>query len=137
MGAVPVQLRFTLSPAELLAKLDITADSRISSLKRGIVILVEELSGNFAIDEPFLHQMFQVVANRRRPEAQEMVEVLRETPFPLESFIRRQPRAAVALLDSDLETAVRPGAGKRSGGVSAGAHYLPANKRGPGAWPPG
>ena len=36
-----------------------------------------------------------------------MVEVLRETPFPLEGFIWRQPRAAVALLDSGLETAVR------------------------------
>ena len=107
MESVPSQLRFTLSPAELLAKLDITAESRVSSLKRGIAILVEEPSGNFNIDEPFLHQMFQVVANRRMPEAQEMVEVLRETPFPLEGFIRQQPRAAVALLDSDLETAVR------------------------------
>ena len=107
MEAVPAQLRFTLSPAELLTKLDITAESRVSSLKRGIAILVEEPSGNFNIDEPFLHQMFQVIADRRRPEALEMVEVLRETPFPLEGFIRRQPRAAVALLDSDLETAVR------------------------------
>ena len=106
MDAVPAQLRFTLSPVELLAKLDITAESRVSSLKQGIAMLVEEPSGNFNIDEPFLHQMFQVVANRRRLEAQEMVEVLRETPFPLEGFIRRQPGAAVSLLDSDLETAV-------------------------------
>ena len=107
MEAVPAQLRFTLSPAELLAKLDIAAESQVPSLKRGITILVEESSGNFAIDEPFLHQMFQVVADRRRLEAQEMVEVLRETPFPLEGFIRQQPRAALALLDSDLGIAVR------------------------------
>ena len=106
MEAVPAQLRFTLSPVELLAKLDITAESRVSSLKRGIAMLVEEPSGNFAIDEPFLRQMFQVVAKRRKMEAQDMVEVLRETPFPLEGFIRRQPEAAVSLLDSDLETAV-------------------------------
>ena len=107
MGAVPAQLRFTLSPEELLAKLDIAAESRVSSLKRGIAILTEKSSGNFIIDEPFLHQMFQVVANRRSSDAQEMVEVLRETPFPLEGFIQLQPRAAVSLLESDLETAVR------------------------------
>ena len=107
MESVPAQLRFTLSPTELLAKLDITAESGVSSLKRGIAVLIEQPSGNFTIDEPFLHQMFQVVANRSRPEAQEMMEVLHETPFPLEGFIRRQPLAAVALLDSGLETAVR------------------------------
>ncbi len=86
--------------------LDISAESPVSSLKRGITILVQEPSGNFTIDEPFLHQMFQVVSGRRSQEAKEMVEVFRETPFPLEGFIRQQPRAAVALLDSDLETAV-------------------------------
>ena len=106
MEAVPAQLRFTLSPDELLAKLDITAESRVSSLKRGIAILVAEPSGNFKIDEPFLHQMFRVVAGREEPEAQEMVEVIRVAHFPLENFIRQQPRAAVALLGSDLETAV-------------------------------
>lgn len=106
MEAVPVQLRSTLSPTELLAKLDITVESRPSSLKRGVTILVEEPSGNFNIDEPFLHQMFQVVAERSNLETREMVEVLRETPFPLEAFIRQQPRSAMALLDSNMETAV-------------------------------
>ena len=90
MEAVPAQLRFTLSPDELLAKLDITAESQVSSLILGIAILVEEPSGNFKIDEPFLHQMFRVVAGRGELEAQEMVEVLGETPFPLEGFITQQ-----------------------------------------------
>ena len=35
-----------------------------------------------------------------------MLEVLVEKPFPLEAFIQRQPEAVVALLDSDLDTAV-------------------------------
>lgn len=106
MEAVPAQLRFTLTPAELLSKLDITAASSVTSLKLGIAILVEQPSGNFIIDEPFLHEMFQVVADRSGTEAQQMLEVLVEKPFPLEAFIQRQPEAAVALLDSDLDTAV-------------------------------
>ena len=106
MEAVPAQLRFTLTPLELLSKLDITAVSSVPSLKLGIAILVEQPSGNFIIDEPFLHEMFQVVAGRSGMEAQQMLEVLAETAIPLEAFIQQQPGAAVALLDSDLETAV-------------------------------
>ena len=65
-----------------------------------------------------------------------MVEVLRETPFPLEGFIRQQPRAAVAPPGQRPGGRRQAGTGKRSGGVSAGAHYLPANKRGPGVGRP-
>ena len=106
MEAVPAQLRFTLTPLELLSKLDITAVSSVPSLKLGVAILVEQPSGNFIIDEPFLHEMFRVVAGRSGMEAQQMLEVLIETAFPLEAFIQQQPEAAVALLDSDPETAV-------------------------------
>ncbi|PKB79259.1 MAG: hypothetical protein BZY88_14435, partial [SAR202 cluster bacterium Io17-Chloro-G9] len=107
MEIVPAQLRFTLTPEELLAKLDITAESETSALIPGVTILVEEPSGNFNIDEPFLDRMFQVVAGRGTLEAPQMLEVLRETPFPLEGFILRQPEAAASLLAGDLDIAVR------------------------------
>jgi len=107
MEAVPVQLRFSLTPDELLAKLDVTADAEVSTLKRGITILMEEPSGNFRIDEPFLDRMYEVVADRSRLETRQMIEVIQETPFPLEGFIQRQPRRAVALLDRDLDAAAR------------------------------
>jgi len=104
---VPAQLRFVLSPEELLAKLDISAEAEVSLLKRGISLLVEEPSGNFTIDEPFLDEMYQVIAARRRADTRDMLRVLQETPFPLEGFIQKHPRAAAALLDSDLDAALR------------------------------
>ena len=107
MKPVPAQLRFTLNPEELLAKLDITGETDVSALTRGITILLEEPSGNYIIDEPYIHRMYQVVATRGRPEARDMVRVLQETPFPLEGFIQQQGRAAVALLDNDLEATLR------------------------------
>jgi hypothetical protein len=107
MEPVPAQLRFSLAPDELLPKLDITAEAEVSDLKRGITVLIEEPSGNFIIDEPFLHRMYEVIAGRAQAQTREMVEVLQETPFPLEGFIRGQPRAAVSLLDSDLDAALR------------------------------
>ncbi|GEM_PF-316395 len=107
MEPVPAQLRFALTPDELLSKLDITAGAEVSEFKRGITILIEEPSGNFIIDEPFLHWMYEVIAGRGQAQTQDMVEVLQETPFPLERFILRQPLAAVALLGSDLDAALR------------------------------
>ncbi|MDP6548653.1 MAG: hypothetical protein QF659_01080 [Dehalococcoidia bacterium] len=109
MEPVPAQLRFSLTPDELLSKLDITAGAEVSALKRGISLLIEEPSGNFIIDEPFRYRMYEVIAARVQGQVQtrDMVQVLEETPFPLEGFIRRQPQAAVDLLGSDLDAALR------------------------------
>jgi hypothetical protein len=107
MKPVPFDLRTLLAPEELLDKLDITASAEAASLKRGITLLMEEPSGNFIVDEPYLHQMYAVVAARSGTEASEMVQVLRDTPFPLEGLIQQQPQAAVAILSSDLEAAVK------------------------------
>ena len=107
MEPVPVQLRFSLTPDELLEKLDITAMADLSALKRGISILVEEPSGNFIIDEPFLDRMYEVISARRRAETQDMLRVLQETPFPLEGLIQKQPEAVIALLNSDLDATLR------------------------------
>ena len=107
MEPVPVQLRFSLTPDELLEKLDITAEADVFALKRGISILVEEPSGNFIIDEPFLDLMYEVISARRRAEIRDMMRVLQETPLRLERFIQKQPEAAIDLLDSDLDAALR------------------------------
>ena len=106
MEPVPAQLRFTLTPDQLLPKLDITAASGLSDLKRGVAVLVEEPSGNFIIDEPFLELMYEVIAARGRSEAAKMLGVLQETPFPLEGFISQQPLGAADLLSSDLRAAL-------------------------------
>ena len=107
MEPVPAQLRFLLTAEELSAKLDITAAAGVAALKRGVVLLVEEPSGNFMIDEPFLEWMYQVVAGRSGTQARDVAEVLMEPAFPLEGFIQQHPRAAVAILAQDLESAVR------------------------------
>jgi hypothetical protein len=51
--------------------------------------------------------MYGVMAARAERAPQETLRVLRRTSFPLEGFIQAQPQASVALLDSDLESAVR------------------------------
>jgi len=106
MKPVAAQLRFTLNADELLEKLDVTVDSSMSGLKRGVTLLVEEPSGNFIIDEPFLTSMYQVIATRGGSDPSGTLTVLRDTPFPLEGFIQYEPTAASALLASDIDAAV-------------------------------
>ena len=106
MEPVATQLRFTLNSDELLDKLDITVDSSISDLKRGVILLLEEPSGNFIIDGPFLTAMYQVIATRGSSDPSGTLTVLLETPFPLEGFIQQEPMAASALLASDLDAAL-------------------------------
>ncbi len=106
MKPVPAQLRFTLSADDLLEKLDITGESRVSDIKRGLSLLLEEPSGNFIIDEPFLTAMYQVIAVRSGDNPSETLTVLRDTLFPLEGFILNQPLAAATLLNSDIDAAV-------------------------------
>ena len=107
MVPVPAQLRFILTPDALLDRLDITPGAQVSALKRGVALLIQEPSGNFIIDEPFLDRLYEVIAARRQAEPAVMLQLLQDTPFPLEQFIRKQPTAAVALLESDLEAALR------------------------------
>jgi len=106
MKPVATQMRFTLNAEELLVKLDITVDSSLSDLKRGVTLLVEEPSGNFIIDEPFLTAMYRVFATRGSSDSSGTLTVMRDTRFPLEGFIQNQPTAASALLASDLDAAV-------------------------------
>lgn len=103
--SVPVQIRFTLKPDELLAKLDVTVQSEISDLKQGIGVLIYEPSGNYLIDEPYLERMYDVVAERGRTQdgglQRDLLDIVLEAGFPLDEFIRRNPREAAALLSQD------------------------------------
>jgi hypothetical protein len=107
MLPVPFQLRSLLSPSELLSKLGITyAASDSPALRAAIALLVEEPSGNFRVDEPYLEAMFEVVAQRTGDSPHEAAQLLLDTPFPLEGFILAQPAAAAAIFDSRMAVAV-------------------------------
>ena len=104
MVPVPFQLRTILDPEELLSKLGIESDAaNQSSVRDGIALLVEEPSGNFQVDEPFLAAMFQVVAERAEDDPLETALLLVDSPFPLEGMILAQPAAASSIFKSDRE----------------------------------
>ncbi len=106
MPTVPVQLRTLLWPEILLDKLDITVNATEADLRSGINLLIEESSGNYRIDEQFLEQLYEVMAERAEESPGEAVRVFSETPFPLEGMILRHPVAAATALSSDLDMAV-------------------------------
>ena len=106
MPTVPVQLRTLLWPEILLDKLDITANAAEADLRNGINLLIEESSGNYRIDEPFLERLYGVMAERAEESPGETVRVFSETPFPLEGMILLHPAAAAAALSSGLDMAV-------------------------------
>lgn len=106
MEVAPAQVRFILRPEKLLAKLDITCGASLEALTEGTMLLLEETSGNFIIDEPFLHAMYAVIATRSESSPRDMARLLEAPRFPLHSFIRQQPRAAVSILGDDTETAL-------------------------------
>ena len=103
---VPVQLRTILGPDDLLRMLDITAETREEELKRGIRLLTGEASGNYRIDEPFLDGLYEVMAGWAQRAPATAAQVIRETPFPLEGMILKQPAAAVLILSSDADLAI-------------------------------
>ena len=104
MPKVPVQLRTLLWPERLLDKLDITAESTEADLRRGVRLLLEEASGNYRIDEPFLERLFDVMADR---SPQEALRVFSDAAFPLEGMIQRQPAFAVTALSSGITESVK------------------------------
>ena len=103
---VPAQVRFLLSPDQLLVKLDINTASNFEEMALGVRMLVDETSGNYIIDEPFIHAMYSVIAARSDAQTSEMLGVLGHGRFPLHGFIRRQPKAAARVLEADLGLAL-------------------------------
>ena len=106
MTPIPFQLRTILNPKELLSKLGVRSDSdSVSELREGIILLIEEPSGNFRVDEPFLAALFQVAAERAKSSPKETARLL-DVPFPLEGMILAQPEAAALILNSDIQRAL-------------------------------
>ena len=104
--AAPFHLRSLLTADELLAKLDIVLSAGSDELALGIAILVDEPSGNYLVDEPYLLAMYQVVANRALEDPGGMAGILGQDSFPMEGCIVTQPAAAVAAMRSDMEMAL-------------------------------
>lgn len=107
MSPVPFQLRTILDPQELLIKLGVTSSAASPiPLREGIALLIEEPSGNFRVDEPYLEALFQVVADRAKEAPGETARLLLDSPFPLEGMLLAQPEAAALMLNSDIEGAL-------------------------------
>ena len=107
MSPVPFQLRTILNPQELLSKLGVTSGSAsLPDVRDGIVLLIEEPSGNFRVDDPYLEALFQVVADRAKAAPRETAGLLRDSPFPLEGMVLAEPEAAAAILRSDIDSAL-------------------------------
>ena len=105
MPRAPVHLRNLLWPGRLQEKLDITANAQEPDLRRGITLLIDEPSGNYRIDEPFLGLLYEVMADRASVAPQEVLLTMAETPFPLEGMIRAHSEAAATVLGSDIRLA--------------------------------
>ncbi|MBQ11461.1 MAG: hypothetical protein CMJ45_07925 [Planctomyces sp.] len=102
----PFHLRSLLTADELLPKLNIVPSAGLDELALGIAILVEEPSGNFIVDEPYLLAMYRVVADRTLENPGEMAGILGQESFSMEGFIMAQPAAAVTAMRSDMEAAL-------------------------------
>ena len=102
--AVPAKLRGLLEPGRFLEFLDITSESSQREIAQGIRDMIAYPSGNFRIDEPFLNEMYGVVAVRGRNTPQETLNLIATSPFPLERFIRLHSETAVDILAQDLDT---------------------------------
>lgn len=100
---MPVPLRFVLQPPRLLQALNITPEAREDDLAQGIKRLIVNTSGNFRIDEPFVEEMYRVVAERGRKDPRETLKTLQGTKIPIENFLLKFPQDASWILASDLE----------------------------------
>ena len=107
MGPVPVQLRVILDPGTLLGKLGITAGAPNELLAQGVDLLFEKTSGNYRIDEPFLEQLYQVIAEMAYADPKAAVPIVRNSRFPLETFIQSQPDTASLVMSMDIDTTMR------------------------------
>lgn len=106
MGTAPVQMRVILDPGKLLGKLGIVSDAPNELLEQGIDLLLEETSGNYRIDEPFLAQLYRVVAERAEANVVETALIVSQQRFPLEGLILSQPATASLIMSRDIETAM-------------------------------
>ena len=102
MTPVPNQLRAILGPEELLPKLGITSDD-LETMKTGIALLINEPSGNFRIDEPFLKYLYWVMADKSKKEPGKTARIMLDTPFPLEGFISAEPEGTARIFAENID----------------------------------
>ena len=105
--AVPATIRSLLDAQSLLNALGITTSATPEDLALGIDMLITYPSGNFLIDEPFLDELYSVVAARSENDVAGTFDAISSPPFPMERFILGYPREAVSLLASNLDVASR------------------------------
>ncbi len=104
---VPDRLKGLLSPARFLEFLDITLSSPADKLAQGIEKMVQYPSGNFLIEEPFLDEMYSVIVARAEGAPLEALNVIANSPFPMDRFLALHPESAVELLATDLNIAMK------------------------------
>ena len=107
MEAAPHHMRTLLTPPQLLKKLNVAATAQPDEIAWGIALLLEHPSGNFRVEEPYLTQMHQIVAKLAENDPEAALSIIKESAYPLDSFIQEQPLAAVAILGSDIQAAVQ------------------------------
>ena len=107
LKAVPTKTYGLLAPSKLMEVLDITSNSPPAALVHGIQEMLENPSGNFQIDRPFLDEMYQVVGARAANAPEGTLEIISGLPFPLERFIALHPVVAADLLAGNLDLASR------------------------------
>lgn len=102
MAPAPVNIRNILGPELLLEKLDLTATAAEEDLLLGLALLINESSGNYRIDEPFLGLLYEVIAERTRATPSAALAIIAEPHFPVEGMILKQPAAVDAAFSSDI-----------------------------------
>ena len=105
LEVVPARLRTLLTPVRFLEFLDITLNSSVDEMSRGIEDMISYPSGNFRIDEPFVSEMYRIVAARARSDPARTLEIVARSSFPMKRFLGLHPVEAVDLLSGDLTTA--------------------------------
>ena len=103
---VPTRLRSLLTPHRFMEFLDITLDSSPEELALGIQDMIVAPSGNFRVNEPFLEEMYRVVASKAAEAPLDTLEAVAGSPFPMERFMSLYPRVAVDLLANDINVTV-------------------------------
>ena len=105
--SVPTQLRALFRASDLLDKLGISATAAEADLLPGINLLLEETSGNYRIDQPFLQRLYEIMAQRADTDPRGTARIIAATPFPLQGLILSQPTAASTVLFADIALALQ------------------------------
>ncbi|MCH8206470.1 MAG: FAD-dependent oxidoreductase, partial [Chloroflexi bacterium] len=86
--------------------LDLTEDAPRETIIQGINSMMEHSSRASRVDAPFVHALYQLLADRSEPDPIDALEIIADSSFPLEGFIGRHPQAAARILASDTTRAV-------------------------------